>query len=151
PALVGKRPGAARHLYAGCFQMRGDRIEGGGVGDLPTVEGWSLIFVGVHDDALLAIVHTQRQGAPALIDQLHAEKTRAVAPPVFQLGGADTDITKRIKIHGFPLGPRRRGSSGNNEALYEIIARIHLLQRRSFEPTVWAAPRSAVAHSPFAR
>ena len=51
------------------------------------------------DDALLAVVHAQRQRAAALIDELHAEEARAVGRPVLKIAGTDTDITERIEIH----------------------------------------------------
>src|SRR5262245_12950494 len=81
--------------------MRGERIKRRGVGDLPAVERRALVLVGMDDDALLAVVHAQRQRATALIDELHAEKPRAIGGPIFQIPGADTDIAERIEIHEF--------------------------------------------------
>src|SRR5262249_62177781 len=99
-----KRPRATRHFDAGPFQMRGERIERRGMGHFPAVERGALVFIGVNDDALLAIVHAQRQRAAALLDKLHAEEARAIGRPVLEIAGADTDITERIEIHGLSFG-----------------------------------------------
>ena len=74
PALVGERARAARDLHAVVFQMRRERIERRRVGDLPAVERRAFVCVGVDDDALLAVVHAERERAAALVDQLHAEE-----------------------------------------------------------------------------
>ena len=58
--------------------MRRKRVERRGIGDFPTVERRPLVLVGMNDDALLAIVHAQRERAAALVDHLHAEKARAI-------------------------------------------------------------------------
>jgi hypothetical protein len=44
------------------------------------------------NNALLAVVHAQRQRAPGLFDQLHAEKVRAVRCPFAEIFGANADI-----------------------------------------------------------
>ena len=79
--------------------MRGECIERRRIGHFPAVERRAVILVGMDDDALLAVVHAQSERAAALIDKLHAEKTRAVGRPVFQVSRADTDIAERIEIH----------------------------------------------------
>ena len=79
--------------------MRGKRIERRRIGHFPTVERRAVILVGMDDDALLAVVHAQRQRAAALIDKLHAKEPRAVGRPIFQVSRADTDIAERIEIH----------------------------------------------------
>ena len=79
--------------------MRGERIERRGVGDLPAVERRPLVLVGMHDDALLAIVHPQSQRAAALVDELHAEEPGAVVRPIVEVLGADADIAQRVEIH----------------------------------------------------
>src|SRR5271170_7971115 len=79
--------------------MRRERIERRRIGDFPAVERWAFVLVGVNDDALLAIVHTQSERAAALVDQLHAEESGAVLRPVIEVFGADADIAQRIEIH----------------------------------------------------
>ena len=79
--------------------MRRKRIERRRVGNLPAVERRAFIFVGVDDDALLAVVHAQRQRATALVDQLHAEKVGAVNRPILEALGADTDIAQGVEMH----------------------------------------------------
>src|SRR5262249_16385276 len=81
--------------------MRGEHIQRRGIGDLPAVERRPFVLVGMDDDALLAVVHAQRQRAATFVDSLHAEKPRAIGGAVFQIAGADTDIAERIEIHRF--------------------------------------------------
>ena len=99
PALIRQRPRAARDFHAVLFQMRRERIERRRVGNLPAVERRAFVFVGVDDDALLAVVHAQRQRAAALVDQLHAEKVGAVSRPILEVLGADTDIAQGVEMH----------------------------------------------------
>ena len=98
-ALVGQRARAARDLDAGLFEMRRERVERGGVGDFPAVERRAFVLVGVDDDALLAVVHAQRERAAALVDHLHAEEAGAVGRPIVEILGADADISQRFEVH----------------------------------------------------
>ena len=77
--------------------MRGERIERRGIGDFPAVERRPLVLAGMDDDALLAVVHAQRERAAALVDHLHAEKARAVGRPILDVLGADADIAQGIE------------------------------------------------------
>ena len=79
--------------------MRRERVERRGIGDFPAVERRALVLVAMNDDALLAVVHAQRERAAALVDQLHAEKTGAVSRPIVEILGADADIAQRVEIH----------------------------------------------------
>ena len=97
--LVGERARAARDFDAGFFEMRRQRVERGGVGDLPAVERRALVLVGMDDDALLPVVHAQSERAAALVDELHAEEAGAVSRPIVEILGADSDIAQRVEMH----------------------------------------------------
>ena len=98
-ALVGERTRTARNLDAAFFQMRRQRLDRRCVGDLPPVESNTLTFVALDNHALLAVVHAQRQRTAALVDELHAEKTRAVGRPLIEIGAADAHIAERGNLH----------------------------------------------------
>ena len=70
-ALVGKRARAARHLDAGLLQSCIKSIERGGVGHLPAEESDALAAVLAHNDALLSIVHAQREVFAGPLEELH--------------------------------------------------------------------------------
>jgi len=50
-------------------------------------------------NALLAVVHTQRQRVAAALDELHAEKAGGVRCPLIEIGGTDADIAERLQMH----------------------------------------------------
>src|SRR5262249_17492438 len=74
----------------------------GRVRHLPAEEAHALAAVLVHDHALLAVVHPQRQALAALVDELHAEKVRAECGPVLERLRANADIAETLNIHGRP-------------------------------------------------
>ena len=84
-AFVGERARAARQLEPWLFQMRGERIERRRIRHLPAEEARRVARVRMDHEALLAVVHAERERAAALVDQLHAEEPRAVGRPVFQV------------------------------------------------------------------
>src|SRR6202030_999936 len=100
------------------FQVRAEPIERRGIRHLPAEEADALAAVLVHDQALLAIVHAQRERRAAAVDRLQAQELRAVARPVVDVLGAEPDIaerwdrTERWDRHGFTSQAGRR--RGNN-------------------------------------
>jgi putative endonuclease len=84
PALVGKGARPVRNLNACRCQTGGQSVKPGGVGDLPAEKGDALAAVLAHDQALLSVVHPQREALGAEVDELHAQKSRAEAGPVLQ-------------------------------------------------------------------
>src|SRR5262249_16047289 len=70
-AFIRKRAGAAGNLDPGPLQRRGEIVERGGVGHLPTEESATLAAVFADEHALLAVVHPQRQALTAPLDELH--------------------------------------------------------------------------------
>ncbi len=91
---LGERTAAARDRDAGPFESGRKRIQRRRIRHFPAEECRAAIGVGIHDDALLAVIHAQREHAARLVDELHAEKTRRVGRPVFQIPGADADIAE---------------------------------------------------------
>ena len=59
PAFVGERAGAARDFDFVSLQMRGERFERRGVGHFPAEERNPFAAVGIDQDALLAVVHSE--------------------------------------------------------------------------------------------
>src|SRR5262245_14063202 len=100
PPLVGERARAARKLDAGLLQPCREVVERGRVRHLPAEESHALAAVLVHDHALLAVVHPQRQALAALVDELHAEKPGAEGGPVLEQLRANADIAETLNIHG---------------------------------------------------
>src|SRR2546421_10157674 len=96
--LVREYTGTARDLHAGALQLVGERIERGAIGDFPAVERHA-VASRIHDYALLAVIHAQRERRAALLDQLHAEKTRGVTRPVFEIFRFDPDVSERLERH----------------------------------------------------
>ena len=101
-ALLGERARAARDLDAGLFEARGHGVERGGVRDFPAEEADALAAVLADDDALLAVVHAQREALGALVDELHPEEAGAEVRPVLQRLGADADVSETFDRHGPP-------------------------------------------------
>src|SRR3954451_553630 len=83
--------------------MRRELVERLGALDLPAVKGRAFALLGLHDDALLAVVHAEGQRVAAAVDELKAEKPGRVGAPVLELSGADPDIAKGLQIHGESL------------------------------------------------
>ena len=88
--------------HAGLFEPRRIGVERGGVGDLPAEEADTLAAVLADDDALLAVVHAEREALGALVDQLHAEEAGPEVRPVLQRLGANADVSETFDRHGPP-------------------------------------------------
>src|SRR5262249_46827536 len=71
----------------GAPDPRRPRVEPRRIGDLPAIEGRALAAVLGNDDALLAIVHAERERGTAVVDELHAEKLAAIGGPVLEAPG----------------------------------------------------------------
>src|SRR3984885_10102998 len=103
--------------------MRRQRVERGGVGDLPAIKAYAFAGIGIDDQALLAVVHAERARGAAFVDKLHAEKTRRIGRPLVDIAGADPNIAERLQEHGvFSL-----------RACYQIPADWRILRRRATE------------------
>ena len=53
----------------------------------------------VHEQALLAVVHAERDGARAFVDALQPQHLATVGAPVAQILGADPEVTQRLGRH----------------------------------------------------
>ena len=71
-----------------------ERIERGGIRHLPAEEADARAAVLIDDDALLAVVHAEREARRALVDALQAEQLRAVVAPIVERLRANADITQ---------------------------------------------------------
>src|SRR5579883_961957 len=98
-ALVGQRPRSALDPDVVVLKMRGEGVECRGVGDFPAEKADALPAIGVDDQPLLAVVHAKSQRRARLVDALQPEQVRAIARPIAQILGANTDIAQSLK-HG---------------------------------------------------
>ena len=89
-------------LVPACFEPRRQRIERSRVGDLPAEHADAVAAVRVDDDALLAVIHAERQRRARLVDALQAEQPGAIARPITQILGADADIAESLYAHRDP-------------------------------------------------
>src|SRR5262249_25685375 len=97
--LVGQPTRAARELHAVLLEVRRKRVERDRVLDLPAIERRRVGLAFLDDHALLAVVHAERQGGAAPVDQLQAEEAARIGIPVLELAGADADVPQRLQIH----------------------------------------------------
>ena len=109
---------AAATIDAVGVEVRGEGIEGGRVGDLPSEAMRGGIAVLLDDDALLAVVHAENQARTRALDELHAEQSGPVVRPVLEVVGPDSDIAERRERHGEVLSlfcrwSSRAAASGN--------------------------------------
>jgi hypothetical protein len=97
--LVGKGAGALCDLDAVLFEMGRDRVKRRGIGHFPAEEADAFAAVGIDDNALLAIVHAERQRRARFVDGLQPKQAGAVARPIAQVLGANTDISQSLRNH----------------------------------------------------
>src|SRR5262249_15895608 len=68
----------------------------------PAEECDPLAAVFADDDALLAIIHAQREVLAAALDELHPQKAGAEGGPILERFCANTDIAEPLNVHGRP-------------------------------------------------
>ena len=71
---VGEGARATHDLERFGLKARRERVQCAGIGDFPTEKADTLSAVGVDDQALLAVVHTERERGARSIHALQAEK-----------------------------------------------------------------------------
>ena len=91
---VGQRLRLGGHLDAGLFQPGRERVQRRGIGDLPAEEARAFAHRAVDDDALLAVVHPERQQRIAALDRLQADQPGAELPPVVELVRPEPGISQ---------------------------------------------------------
>ena len=96
---VGQRLRLGRDLDAGRFQPGGERVQRGGVRDLPAEEARAFAHRAVDHDALLAVVHPERQQRIAALDRLQADQAGAELPPVVQRIRPEARISQTQQCH----------------------------------------------------
>src|ERR1043166_5630862 len=92
--LVGERTRTPGDLHTASFEPDAERIERGRIRDFPAEETDAGAAVLIDDDALLAVVHAEREARRALVDALKAEQLRAVVAPIAKRLRANADITQ---------------------------------------------------------
>ena len=85
-------------LFQPCCQRR----QRGGIRDLPAEETRAVRHRAVDDDALLAVVHPERQQRRAALDRLQADQPGPELPPIVQIGRAEPDISQSLHRHRAP-------------------------------------------------
>ena len=80
---------------------------------MPAIAGGSggvaVAAVAVDEEALLAVVHAQRDAAIAALDHLHAKEACREGRPVLELVRGDADVSQRLKLHhAFSLPVEKR-------------------------------------------
>src|SRR4051812_19127462 len=100
--LVCERARAAGNHDPCLLEPRCRRIKRRGVGDFPAENADAFATICVDDDALLAVIHAERQHRSALVDPLQAEQPGPIGPPITQILGADADISQSLYAHRDP-------------------------------------------------
>src|SRR5262245_29706374 len=107
-ALVSERLGAACDLHVCRLELRRQRLERARVSHLPAEHIDALAAISVNDDALLAVVHAERNGRGTPVDPLQAKKPGSIARPVAKIPGAGANVTESFNTHWkFLFGDRR--------------------------------------------
>ena len=78
-------------------------VQRGGIGDLPAEEARAPSrHRAVDDDALLAVVHPERQQRWAALHRLQADQSGPELPPIVQIGRTEPDISQSLHGHRAP-------------------------------------------------
>ena len=99
---VGQRLRFGGDGHAGFFQPRGQRIQRRTVGNLPAEEARAFAHRAVDHDALLAVVHPERQQGIAALDRLQPDQAGPELPPVLEVIRSETGISQTQQCHRLP-------------------------------------------------
>ena len=99
---VGQRLRLGRDLHAGLFQPGRQRIKRGAVCDLPAEEARPFAHRAVDDDALLAVIHPERQQRIAALHRLQPDEAGPELPPVLEVGRSEPGISQTQQCHRLP-------------------------------------------------
>src|SRR6185369_17747179 len=72
------------------------------VGDFPAEEARAVAQGAVDYDALLAVVHPERQQRIAALDRLQPDQAGPELPPVLEVGRSETGISQTQQCHRLP-------------------------------------------------
>jgi hypothetical protein len=86
PSRIGERPRFGDHIDAGGFQPGGELVQRSRVGHLPAEEARPFRHRAVDDNALLAVVHPERQQRSAALDRLQADQSGSELSPIVEIG-----------------------------------------------------------------
>src|SRR5579871_2446581 len=101
-ALVRERAAFALHGDARLLQPSRQRIQRGGVFNLPSKILSPVRQGAVEHQALLAIIHAEGTRSTAAIDRFHAEAASGQRCPIVEPGRADAEITECPDFHERP-------------------------------------------------
>ena len=99
PPGVCKRPWLGGDRDARALQPGGERVQRRSVGDLPAEEARAFAHGAVDDDALLAVVHPERELRVAAFDRLQADQAGPELPPIVEMVGSEPGISQCLQ-HG---------------------------------------------------
>ena len=99
---IGQRLRFGRDSDAGCSSRAASASSAARVGDLPAEEARAFAHRAVDHDALLAVVHPERQQRIAALDRLQPDQAGAELPPVVEVVRAETGISQTQQCHRLP-------------------------------------------------
>ena len=99
---IGQRLRFGGDRHAGLFQPRRQRIQRRAVGNLPAEEARAFAHRAVDHDALLAVVHPERQQRIAALDRLQPDQAGPELPPVLEVIRSETGISQTQQCHRLP-------------------------------------------------
>lgn len=99
PPAICERLRLRGHRDAGALQPCRQRVEGRTVGHLPAEEPCAFALGAVDHDALLAVVHPEREQRIAALDCLQPDEASAELPPVVERVGAEASISETQNRH----------------------------------------------------
>src|ERR1700761_3068068 len=97
--FVRERPAAGGYLDAAIVETARQRIKRRTIGDLPAEEVHAITVALVDHEALLAVIHPERQRRSALVDSLQAEMARAEIRPILEGFAANPYIAQGLHAH----------------------------------------------------
>ena len=98
-------PGVCERLRFGCnvdlglFEPDRERLQRRRVGDLPAEEARTFGHRAVDDDALLTVIHAERQQRRAALHRLQADQSGPELPPIVQRCRSEPGISQRLQRH----------------------------------------------------
>ncbi len=99
---IGQRLRFGGDRHAGFFQPRRQRVQRRCVRNLPAEEPRAFAHGAVDHDALLAVIHPERQQRVAALDRLQPDQAGPELPPVLEVGRSETGISQTQQCHRLP-------------------------------------------------
>ena len=100
--VICKRLRLGRDFDLRQFQPGRERVQRIRIGHFPAEKPLALRHRAVDHDALLAVVHPERQQGGAPLHRLQADQSGSELPPIVERGRAEPDISQRLQWHHWP-------------------------------------------------